>query len=173
MYRTHTCGELRGENDGQKVVLAGWVSRVRDLGGLIFVEMRDRYGRTQVVFDPSIDESRATQAKKLRQEWVVRIEGDVQRRPDGMTNPDMPTGEIDVHGTLIEEIATCETPPLLPEDDFEPSEEHRLRFRFLDLRRDRMQNNLRARHELLQKVRRIADMRISRKTMSNQCFACR
>lgn len=92
MYRTHTCGELRGEHKGQRTTLAGWVARVRDLGGLIFITVRDRYGRTQVVFDPADNAELAAKAKELRSEWVVRFEGEVRSRPDDMINKKMPTG---------------------------------------------------------------------------------
>lgn len=154
MYRTHTCGELRGNDQGQRVTLAGWVARVRDLGGLMFVTIRDRYGRTQVVFDPADNADLAAKAKELRSEWVVRIEGEVRPRPDDMINKSMPTGEIEVAADVLEVLASCETPPLQPEDEFLPSEEHRLRYRFLDLRREEMQKNLIKRHELLQYTRR-------------------
>ncbi len=153
MYRTHTCGELRAEHKGEEVVLAGWVARVRDLGGLLFVTLRDRYGRTQVVFDPSESEELAARARELRSEWVVRLQGAVRLRPDDMVNAAMPTGEIEVAGPGIEVLPACETPPLQPEDEFEPSEEHRLRWRFLDLRRERLQRNMAVRHNLLQLTR--------------------
>lgn len=153
MYRTHTCGELRGEHKGQRTTLAGWVARVRDLGGLIFITVRDRYGRTQVVFDPADNAELAAKAKELRSEWVVRFEGEVRARPDDMINKNMPTGEIEVAADTLEVLAACETPPLQPEDEFEPSEEHRLRWRFLDLRREVMQASLIKRHELLQYTR--------------------
>lgn len=154
MYRTHTCGELRAQHDGQTITLAGWVARVRDLGGLIFVTLRDRYGRTQVVFDPAEVPELTARAKEMRMEWVARISGVVRKRPEDMINPEMATGEIEVAATSLEVMASCDTPPLLPEDEFEPSEEHRLRHRFLDLRRARMQHNLTVRHRLLQLVRK-------------------
>lgn len=154
MYRTHTCGELRGGHEGEKVQLAGWVARVRDLGGLIFVTLRDRYGRTQIVFDPADNTDLAARAKELRMEWVAQVEGVVRRRPDDMINSDMETGEVEVTAASLNVLASCETPPLLPEDEFEPSEDHRLRWRFLDLRRARMQRNIAARHRLLQLVRK-------------------
>ncbi len=154
MYRTHTCGELRGTDDQQTVTLAGWVARVRDLGGVIFLTLRDRYGKTQLVFHPDENAELVEQAKRLRAEWVLRVEGTVRKRPDDMINSKMPTGEIEVVVHSYEKLATPDTPPLLPEDEFEPSEEHRLRWRFLDLRRARMQRNLAKRHELLQITRR-------------------
>ncbi len=153
MFRTHTCGELRAAHNEQSVTLCGWVARVRDLGGLIFVTLRDRYGKTQIVFDPTEDEKLTQAGKRLRAEWVVKITGGVRTRPDADQNKSMPTGEIEVAATELEVLSSCETPPLLPEDEFEPSEEHRLRYRFLDLRRKKMQKNLIARHHLLQTVR--------------------
>ena len=134
--------------------MAGWVARVRDLGGLVFVDLRDRYGRTQAVFDPAENVELASSAKALRSEWVVQIAGVVRRRPDDMVNHEMSTGEIEVAGREITVLAACETPPLQPEDEFEPSEEHRLRHRYLDLRRERMRCNLTTRHQVLQEVRR-------------------
>ena len=157
MYRTHTCGELRGEHAGQTVTLAGWVARVRDLGGLIFVTLRDRYGKTQVVFDPAVDADLAARAKELRMEWVATVTGAVRKRPDDMINSDMVTGMVEVAASELNVLAACETPPLLPEDEFEPSEEHRLRWRFLDLRRAKMQRNMMIRHRLLQLVRKTYD----------------
>ncbi|MBD3165846.1 aspartate--tRNA ligase [bacterium] len=155
VYRTHTCGELRQSHADERVVLSGWAARIRDLGGLIFLTVRDRYGRTQVVFDPDRSEELVLEAKRVRQEWVVRIEGMVRTRPEQDRNADMPTGDIEVVADRLEVLASCETPPLLPEDDFVPSEEHRLRHRFLDLRRARMQKILVTRHNLLQTVRRV------------------
>lgn len=154
MYRTHTCGELRGEHAGETVTLAGWVARVRDLGGVIFLTLRDRYGRTQLVFHPERSRELVERAKRLRQEWVLQVTGTVRPRPDDMVNPEMATGGIEVAVDELVVLASPDTPPLLPEDEFEPSEEHRLRWRFLDLRRERMRRNLLARHELLQLSRR-------------------
>ncbi len=154
MYRTHTCGQLRAANTGESVVLAGWVARLRDLGGLIFVDLRDRYGRTQVVFDPAEDSELAETAKRLRSEWVIQVDGVVRERPDNMKNRKMDTGEVEVSAKRITTLATCETPPLQPEDEFKPSEEHRLRYRFLDLRREEMQRIFISRHQLLQETRK-------------------
>ena len=154
MYRTHNCGELTASNHNETVTLAGWVARVRDLGGVIFVTLRDRYGKTQLVFDPVETPELVEQAKKLRMEWVLQVEGQVRQRPNDMINSAMKTGEIEVVGHKLSVLASPETPPLLPEDEFEASEEHRLRWRFLDLRRQRMQRNLMMRHELLQVTRR-------------------
>lgn len=154
MFRTHTCGELRDEHVESRVTLAGWVARVRDLGGLLFVTLRDRYGRTQVVFDPSKQADLAARARELRSEWVVQVEGVVRRRPDEMINPSMTTGQVELEADKLTLLASCETPPLQPEDEFVPSEEHRLRWRFLDLRREPMQQNLVKRHDLLQYTRR-------------------
>ncbi len=157
MYRTHTCGQLTEAATGETVVLAGWVARVRDLGGLIFVDLRDRYGRTQIVFDPAEDRELAEAGKRLRGEWVIQVEGVVRARPGDMINRSMATGEIEVLAHKLIVLAACETPPLQPEDEFTPSEEHRLRHRFLDLRRDEMQRNLVVRHQTLQATRRFFD----------------
>ncbi|MBZ0263247.1 aspartate--tRNA ligase [bacterium] len=153
VYRTHHCGQLRKEHIGEEVTLAGWVSRIRDLGGVIFVSLRDRYGKTQVVFDPTENADLTNEAKRLRSEWVVQLKGTVRQRPDGGENREMATGEVEVFGGSLHVISACETPPLQPEDEFEPSEEHRLRYRYLDLRRERMQRNLQLRHRMLQTVR--------------------
>ncbi len=151
MYRTHTCGELKRHHLEEKVILAGWISRIRDLGGLVFLDLRDRYGKTQVVFDPDLNAELCSSAKRLRSEWVIQVEGVVRQRPEA--NPNIATGEVEVVCSAVNILSSCETPPLQPEDEFEPSEEHRLRYRFLDLRKERMQNNLQKRHQLLQTVR--------------------
>lgn len=153
MYRTHTCGELRRDHVGKTAILSGWVARVRDLGGLIFITLRDRYGRTQVVFDPAENEELAAQAKKIRSEWIIQVSGRVESRPEQDVNKNMPTGAIEVHASELDPLATCDTPPLLPEDEYIPSEEHRLRYRYLDLRREKMQQNLMIRHNLFQLTR--------------------
>ncbi len=150
-YRTHTCGELNGAGAGKQVVLSGWVARVRDLGGLLFLSLRDRYGKTQIVTDqdPALDEI----LKTLSMEDVVRLEGVVRKRPDEMINPDMKTGEIEVLAQSIEVLNKSDSLPLIVEDKEELSEELRLRYRYLDLRRPRMIRNLLTRHYALQSVR--------------------
>lgn len=155
IYRSHNCGELRAENIGERVLLAGWIARVRDLGGLLFLTLRDRYGRTQIFVD--IDGDLTERAKKLHFEDVLQINGIVRARPDGMINPEMPTGEIEVVADELTILNTSITLPILVEDEEEPSEELRLRYRYLDLRKERMQTNLRLRHKALQSVRRFHD----------------
>jgi len=152
MYRTHTCGELTLNNIGEKVVLAGWVRRVRDLGGLIFIDLRDRYGRTQLVVEPDKKDTFEI-AKSLGMQYVIRAEGRVRKRPEDMINPELSTGEIEV---VVEKLEVLNDTPLLPfviEDDVNIQEDTRLRWRFLDLRRPKMQQNIIIRHNTLQAVR--------------------
>jgi aspartyl-tRNA synthetase len=155
--RTNTCGELNTKNAGQTVKLAGWVSRSRDLGGLFFFDLRDRYGKTQIVFDKSEDLSE--QARSLHAEDVVLIDGAVRNRPDGMINRQMATGEIEVTADKITVLSKAAMLPLSVEDDQEPNEELKLRYRCLDLRRPRMIRNLEIRHKALQSVRHFHDER--------------
>ena len=152
MYRTHTCGELTSDHIGKKVVLSGWVRRVRDLGGLIFIDLRDRYGRTQLVVEPDRKETFEI-AKSLGMQYVIRVEGKVRRRPKKMINPELSTGEIEV---VVEKLDILNRTPLLPfviEDEINIQEDTRLRWRFLDLRRPKMQRNIIVRHHTLQAVR--------------------
>lgn len=137
--RTHTCGELRKTDEGKNVSLAGWVRRVRDLGGLTFVDLRDRYGRTQVVFE---EPGLAEKAKALGREFFIGIAGRVRLRPDKDRNPEMPTGEIEVVAEELTILGESKTPPFLVEDETDASEELRLRYRYLDLRRPGMIKNL-------------------------------
>ncbi|NQU06161.1 MAG: aspartate--tRNA ligase, partial [Calditrichaeota bacterium] len=155
--RTHTCGELNADHAGQLVKLAGWVSRNRDLGGLYFFDLRDRYGKTQIVFDQS--EELSQQARNLHSEDVVLIEGTVRKRPDGMINRQMKTGEIEISADKVTVLSRCDKLPLSVEDDQEPNEELKLRYRCLDLRRPRMIRNLEIRHNALQSIRRFHDER--------------
>ena len=156
-FRTHNCGELNINHNGAHVTLAGWVARVRDLGGLIFADIRDRYGKTQVVFDQS--EELAQQARELHPEDVVQVEGAVRPRPDNMINRSMKTGEIEVTAGSLKVFSRANPLPILVEDEEEPGEELRLRYRYLDLRRPRMRSNLIFRHRALQSVRRFHDER--------------
>ena len=144
--RTHRCGELRAEHAGQEVVLNGWVHRRRDLGGLIFIDLRDRAGVVQVVCDPSADPDVAEVAKALRGEYVVGVCGTVQPRGEGNVNAEMATGEIEVAASSLALFNVAETPPFEPRDDTNASEELRLEYRFIDLRRAKMQANLMLRH---------------------------
>jgi aspartyl-tRNA synthetase len=156
MLRSHTCGELRKEHQGQSVRLAGWVHRVRDLGGVVFVTLRDRYGLTQVVFHPETDQALTARAQELHAEWVILVAGAVQLRPGNMVNPEMDTGEIEVEATELHVLNPSRVLPI-PVDGFEEvGDELRLRYRYLDLRTSRMQRNLILRHRLSQLVRNYA-----------------
>ena len=142
------CGSLRAADAGREVELYGWVGRRRDHGGLIFVDLRDRWGAVQVVFNPAAVPEAHEAASDLRAEYVVRVRGVVQRRPTGSENPNLPTGEIEVHACELEVLNASKTPPFPIEADQEPDETLRLKYRYLDLRRPRMQNILRVRHRV-------------------------
>ena len=142
------CGSLRAADAGREVELYGWVGRRRDHGGLIFVDLRDRWGAVQVVFNPAAVPEAHEAASDLRAEYVVRVRGVVQRRPAGSENPSLPTGEIEVHACELEVLNSSKTPPFPIEADQEPDETLRLKYRYLDLRRPRMQNILRVRHRV-------------------------
>ncbi len=152
--KTHTCGELSPEHVGQTVALAGWVHRRRDHGGLIFVDLRDRWGITQVVFNPDVStpETHAA-AGGLRSEYVIRVTGVVNRRPEGLENPDLATGDIEVAVTDLDILNTAKTPPFYINEDTPVDEALRLRYRYLDLRRRRMTNNLVLRHKVVKFIR--------------------
>ena len=150
--RTHTCGQLRAEHVDTRVSLAGWVNNYRDHGGVIFIDLRDRDGLTQVVFHPDNPEVHAA-ADKLRHEDVVHIAGTCVRREQGMANPRLATGEIEVQADALIILNKSETPPFTPDDFSSRSEEQRLRYRYLDLRRPRMQQILRTRHRVAKIMR--------------------
>jgi aspartyl-tRNA synthetase len=151
-YRTHTCGALRADHIGSTVRLSGWCHRIRDHGGLLFIDLRDHYGLTQVVADP--DSPAFKTAEKLRAEWVVRIDGRVRRRPDGTNNPDLPTGAVEVFATDIEVLGPAGELPMPVFGDQEYPEEIRLKYRFLDLRRERLHRNLMKRGAIIDSLRR-------------------
>ena len=155
--RTHTCGELRQDNIGQQVVLNGWVDTRRDLGGLIFIDLRDRYGLTQVVFEPSFDKEAHQFAAKLRTEFVVSVEGTVRKRPPETDNPKIPTGHIDVMVKKLVILNEAQTPPFPINDNVNASEDLRLKYRYLDLRRPSVQNNMLLRHRMYQITRQYFD----------------
>ncbi len=147
MRRTHHCCQLGAADVGNPVVLMGWVQRRRDHGGVIFVDLRDREGLTQVVFDPKADEKAHEKAHEIRSEYVIAIRGKVEKRLEGMANPKLKTGEIEVFVTELKILNTAATPPFLIEDDVEVSENIRLKYRHIDLRRGYLQRNLMLRHK--------------------------
>ena len=156
-YRTHTCGELTKADAGQTVRLAGWVDSARDHGGLIFIDLRDRYGRTQTVFNPENSPDAHAAAERLHNQYVIQVEGTVRPRPDDAVNANLPTGEIEVHVASIEVLARSDTPPFEVTEDAEIGEDTRLRHRYLDLRRPTMQRNLMTRALIVRTIRRTLD----------------
>ena len=157
-YRTHSAGELRKDNAGEEVRLAGWVHRRRDHGGLIFIDLRDRWGITQVTFHPERGEVFSS-AERLRPEWSISVEGEVVRRPEGNENPDLPTGAIEVEATGLEILNPSETPPFEIERDRPVDETLRLKYRYLDPRRERMRDKILLRHRVVKHMRDYLDDR--------------
>jgi len=153
MMRTHCCGELRKEQIGQKVTLCGWCHVRRDHGGLIFVDLRDRSGRVQTVFDPTDAQEAFETARQVRNEYVLRVEGIVWARPAGTENSNLPTGEIEVRATRLEILNVAKTPPFQIENTLTVDENTRLKYRYLDLRSARMQRNMEIRHRFVTAVR--------------------
>jgi len=156
--RTHHCAQLRAEQIDQTVSLAGWVNNYRDHGGVIFIDLRDRHGITQVVFHPDTPEAHQA-ADKLRNEDVVSITGTCIARQEGMANPKLPTGEIEVSATRVEVLSKAQTPPFMPDDAGQVGEETRLKYRYVDLRRPRMQEILKLRHRVTKVIRDYFDER--------------
>src|SRR3982751_6220167 len=151
-YRSHTCGALRDSDIGKDVRLSGWCHRIRDHGGLLFIDLRDHYGLTQVVADP--DSPAFKVAETLHAEWVVRIDGKVRRRPDGTDNAELPTGRVEVYITEIEVLGPAGELPMPVFGDQEYPEETRLKYRFLDLRRDKLHQNIMTRGAVIDSIRR-------------------
>jgi aspartyl-tRNA synthetase len=151
-YRTHNCGALRESHIGETVRLSGWCHRIRDHGGVLFIDLRDHYGITQVVADP--DSPAFKTAEKLRSEWVVRIDGKLRKRPAGTENLDLPTGAVELFATVIEVLGQAGELPMPVFGDQEYPEEIRLKYRFLDLRRDRIHNNIIRRGQIIDSLRR-------------------
>ncbi len=153
--RTHSCGELRASDKGEKVVLQGWVGSRRDLGGLVFLGLRDRFGTTQVVINPETAPKDVVKAaENIRYEYVLEVEGDVALRPADQVKAGQPTGEIEVHVDGLTVLNPAATPPFLVEDDTDASEDVRLKYRYIDLRRPKLQGILALRHRTAQVIRR-------------------
>lgn len=152
--RTHHCAYLNISDLDKPVTLMGWVHRRRDHGGLIFVDLRDREGITQVVFDPSVNRDAHARAETVRSEYVLAVQGKVRKRPEGMRNPNLKTGEIEVIAHAVCVLNTAKTPPFSLEEEVDVSESLRLRYRYLDLRRPDMAGNFRRRHQAASVIRR-------------------
>jgi len=160
MLRTHTCGQLTADNAGQEVTLCGWVHTRRDHGKLIFIDLRDRYGLTQVTIIPRDLGEDYQKAKELRSEFVLKVTGKVNKRPEGTINSKLPTGEIEVLATKLDILNPSLTPPVeVSADDLEVTEEMRLKYRYLDLRRKKMFSNFVLRHKLYQVIRNFLNSR--------------
>jgi aspartyl-tRNA synthetase len=159
LLRTHTCGSLRKEHIGATVSLAGWVNRRRDHGGLIFIDLRDREGIVQTVFNPEISPSALKTAEEMRSEYVIRLTGEVARRPPGTENSRIPTGDIEVIVKEAEILNASNTPPFYINEEVEVDENVRLKYRYLDLRRPRMRENLMLRHHVVRFIRDFLDAR--------------
>ena len=151
------CGSLRGSDEGREVELYGWVARRRDHGGLIFIDLRDRWGAVQVVFNPAQSPKAHEKASDLRSEYVVRVGGKVARRRAGAENPRMATGEVEVVASDLEVISVARTPPFAIEDEVEADEALRLKYRYLDIRRPKMAQTLELRHRVVQAIHRYMD----------------
>jgi aspartyl-tRNA synthetase len=159
LLRTHTCGALRKQHAGTQVTLAGWVNRRRDHGGLVFIDLRDREGVVQTVFNPGISSTSLKVAEELRSEYVVRLTGEVALRPAGTENPKLPTGDVEVIVSQAEILNTANTPPFYINEEVEVDENLRLKYRYLDLRRPRMKNNLVLRHKVTRFMHDFLDAR--------------
>ncbi len=155
MYRTHNCGELRKSHAGNEVRLAGWVQRSRDLGGMTFVDLRDRYGITQLVFNMEDNRELCEQARKLGREYVITAGGKVAERSN--KNPGMETGDIEIHVDDLKILNAAETPPFTIEDETDGGDELRMKYRYLDLRRPELKRNMQLRHKMAQEIRRYFD----------------
>jgi aspartyl-tRNA synthetase len=159
LLRTHSCNELRKEHIGAEVTLTGWVNRRRDHGGLIFIDLRDREGIVQTVFNPELSSSALKTAEEMRNEFVVKVSGEVNRRPAGTENPHLATGDIEVIVKEAEILNTSKTPPFYINEEVEIDENLRLKYRYLDLRRPRMKENILLRHRVVKFIRDFLDAR--------------
>jgi len=159
MFKTHSCGALRPQDAGKSVTLAGWVHLRRDFGGVIFIVLRDRSGLVQVVVSGESPEEAQTAAAQARSEFVIQVEGTVRQRPDDQVNPDWPTGDVEVEAHAVRILNTAKTPPFYIYDDSPVDEALRLKYRYLDLRRARLQRNIILRHETVQFLRQALNSR--------------
>lgn len=150
--RSHYCGALRAAHEGETVTLCGWVQRRRDHGGVIFLDVRDRTGLVQVVFDPDTEDSFAL-ADRMRSEYVIQLTGRVRMRPEGTRNPEMPTGDVEVLGKTLTLLNSSATPPFVLDEYSDAGEDVRLRYRYLDLRRPEMQARLALRSKISRVIR--------------------
>jgi aspartyl-tRNA synthetase len=155
MFRTHTCGELRLNNKDENVTLSGWIQRSRDLGGMTFIDLRDRYGITQLVFNMETDSELCNRARKLGREYVISVKGIVAERSN--KNPKMPTGDIEILAGEIKVLNLSDIPPFTIEDETDGGEDLRMKYRYLDLRRPVMRKNLELRHRMAREVRKYMD----------------
>ena len=155
MYRTHTCGALRNEHIDTAVTLSGWVQRSRDLGGMTFVDLRDRYGITQLVFNMETDAKLCETARKLGREFVIQIEGTVIERSS--KNKNIPTGDIEIEVSKLSILNEAKTPPFTIEDETDGGDELRMQYRYLDLRRNPVQEKLRLRNKVSLETRKYLD----------------
>ncbi len=158
LERTHTCGELRTTHVGEEVLLMGWVARRRDLGHLIFIDLRDREGVTQILFNPDHASQAHQKAKSLRSEYVISVRGKVLQRDPSTVNSAIATGEVEILGSELFILNEAKTPPFPIEDDINTSEDLRLKYRYLDLRRSKLARNFKLRHQITQAVRRYMDL---------------
>ncbi len=161
--RSHRCGEVNESHIGQEVQLCGWAHRRRDHGGVIFIDLRDREGLVQVVFDPDTKEAFAN-AESVRSEFVLQVKGKVRPRPAGTENRNLPTGMIEVLGVELNILNKSETPPFPVESDIEVNEETRLRYRYIDLRRPQMQERMKLRRDVTRLLRNFLDKEASSKS---------
>jgi aspartyl-tRNA synthetase len=159
MYKTHTCGELRANHAGTDVTLAGWVNKRRVFGGINFIDLRDRFGLVQVVTDPVEYPEAHLALEKVRPEWVIQVEGKVRLRPEGLANSSMPTGEVEVLAYKVNILNQAKTTPITISKEEDENEEIRLRYRYLDLRRERLRKNIILRHKVVKFIRDYLDKR--------------
>lgn len=160
MYRTHTCGELRSSHVGQSVTVAGWVHRRRDHGGVVFLDLRDRYGLVQVTIHPDVSAATLDAVANVRFEWVLQVTGTVARRPAGMENPRMDSGEIEILAREVQVLNPARTLPFMVSGEEQEADENtRLKYRYLDLRRERMQRNMMLRHRVVKFMRDYLDQK--------------